>query len=177
MELRHDATAETRFERVDPQQVFVVAPAVPTSEVEERDTGLLVTEKVVPMKVTIRTSDQVSRRGVRVLAKERSGMQQSCSVPGSQARVPDQRVVVAADRGEIEDAGLGQAVQAFRRGGRKSLADREPVEERDEFVDRLAAGRHPRFLLELIAFTAADFVAARLGDVGKRACVSCVRSM
>ena len=82
MKFAHDAAAELFLEGVDPQEFLVVATVVPTSKVEEWDTGFLVTEKVMPMKVAIRTSDQVPCRCVAVLTKERGGMQQSCSFPG-----------------------------------------------------------------------------------------------
>src|SRR4029077_17821333 len=70
MKLAHDAAAELLLECVDSQQFVVVPPVVPTAKVEERDLGCLITEKVVPMEVAIRTSDQVPNRRRAVLPEQ-----------------------------------------------------------------------------------------------------------
>jgi hypothetical protein len=71
MELPYDVAAELLLEGVDPEQSFVVVPVVPASEVEEWDTGILVTDEVMPMQVAIRPTDHVPCRGVVVLAEGR----------------------------------------------------------------------------------------------------------
>jgi hypothetical protein len=56
-------------------------------------------------------------------------------------------------------------VKTFRWSGRESLPAREPVEERDEVIDKLALRRHVRFLFEFFAIGATDLVATCLGEI------------
>ena len=95
MELAHDAAAELLLEGVDSEELLVVASFVPTSEIEDADGGILVTEKAMPMEVAIRSSDQVACHGVALLAIERCRMEPSCPVPGPQVCVPRRAACVS----------------------------------------------------------------------------------
>ena len=155
MKLADDAAAELLLEGVDSQKILVVAPLVPTSEVEERNTGIPIAEMSSSMKVAIRPSDHVPCRRVAVLAEQRGRMQQACSVAGPHIGVPDQYVIVTTHHREVENARRRSVCRRSAETGSSCfpLANRSK-NSMNSSTGSFRAGIHA-VLLQLVVFRAA----------------------